>query len=379
MFLMGVELLELDKVAANFPGNAFWNGVGFHAAHVPWAGCSLHDLIHPSFSFMVGVALPFSIASRLARGQSKARLALHAGLRAILLVALGIFIRSLGRSGTNWTFEDTLTQMGLGYPFVFALSFAGNKARWGSIAVILVGYWLFFVCHPILPPPLNDDAVNIPTGWSHHFSGFFSHWNLNRNAAWSFDIWFLNLFPRQRPFVGYLGGYNTLNFIPTIATMILGLIAGTWLRDASAAGGRPVKLVLSRLVWMGLALLALGWGLQVAGICPIVKKIWTPAWVLFSGGWCCWLMAGFFWVLDAKGFRRWAFPFVVIGMNSVAMYVLFHTMDEFIGESLVRHLGNAPFLILGPEFQSLLLGASILAILWLVLFWMHRRKIHIKI
>ena len=145
MFLMGVELLELDEAAAHFPGSALWQFIGFHAAHVPWSGCSLHDLIHPSFAFMVGVALPFSIASRLARGQSKMQLAMHAVWRASLLVLLGIFIRSLGRSITNWTFEDTLTQIGLGYPFVFLLAFASNRVRWASIGVILIGYWLFYV------------------------------------------------------------------------------------------------------------------------------------------------------------------------------------------------------------------------------------------
>ena len=387
MFLMGVELLELDGVAAHFPGNALWEFIGFHAVHVPWSGCSLHDLIHPSFAFMVGVALPFSIANRLARGHSKMHLAMHAVWRALLLVLLGIFIRSLGRSITNWTFEDTLTQIGLGYPFVFLLAFAGNKLRWASISVILIGYWLFFVSHAVPPPDFNDEAVNIPAGWPHHAGGFFAHWNLNRNAAWSFDIWFLNLFPRHRPFVGYLGGYNTLNFIPSIATMVLGLIAGTWLKHASGQGPTPgaaagpdhtsSTALLCRLSVTGVVLLALGLGLERAGICPIIKSIWTPAWMIFSGGWCCLLMAAFYYVIDVRGYKRWAFPLVVIGMNSIAMYVMFHTLDEFIGETLEQHLG--PFLILGPVFQPFLLGAGVLASLWLILLWMHHRKIYLRI
>ena len=373
MFLMGVELLELDKVAAQFPGSPLWDFIGFHAAHVAWSGCSLHDLIHPSFAFLVGVALPFSVASRLARGQSKIQLAMHAGRRALILVLLGIFVRSLGRSITNWTFEDTLTQMGLGYPFLFALAFTNSKVRWTSMAVILAGYWLFFALHPLPPPGFSDEAVNIPAGWSHHRDGFLAHWNLNRNAAWEFDTGLLNLFPRGRQFVGYLGGYNTLNFIPTIATMILGLIAGTWLKN------EPGGTALRRLVLTGIVLIGLGWGLQLAGICPVIKKIWTPAWMIFSGGWCCLLTAAFCWVVDVKGTGRWAFPFVVIGMNSIAMYVMLHTIDKFIGETLVQHLGQAPFLVLGPEFQPMLVGAGVLAILWLILLWMHRRKLHLRI
>jgi len=94
MFLIMAEVLSFCDVASAVGGSAFWNFLCRHQTHVPWIGCSLHDLIQPSFSFMVGVALPFSIASRRARGQSAARMSLHAFLRAILLVLLGVFLRS---------------------------------------------------------------------------------------------------------------------------------------------------------------------------------------------------------------------------------------------------------------------------------------------
>ncbi len=381
LFLMVLELLDLDEVAKHFPDNPFWEFIGFHAAHVAWTGCSLHDLIHPSFCFLVGVALPFSIANRLAKGEPKSKLIVHALWRSLILIILGIFVHSLDRAITNWTFEDTLTQMGLGYPVLFLLGFASDRIRWASLVVILFGYWLFFVLHPFPPADFNDAAVNIPAGWQHHFSGFFAHWNLNRNAAWEFDVWLLNHFPRQRPFVGYLGGYNTLNFIPTIGTMILGLIAGSWLKQASNEGRTPeaVHTLLRRLIIAGIICLALGLGLQSAGLCPIIKKIWTPTWVLFSGGWCFGLMAAFYYVMDVKGYQRWAFPFVVIGTNSIATYLMFRTIDEFIGDSLEQHLGPETFHLFGEEYQPALLGACILLVIWLVLFWAYRRKIFLKI
>src|SRR5688572_566078 len=128
MFLMMAEVLHVSGVARVFPDSSFWQTLRFHTTHVEWVGCSLHDLIQPSFSFLVGVALPFSIASRLARGQSQARMTLHAFWRALLLILLGVFLRSVGRAQTNWTFEDTLTQIGLGYPFLFLLGF--GSPRW---------------------------------------------------------------------------------------------------------------------------------------------------------------------------------------------------------------------------------------------------------
>ena len=108
-----------------------------HQTHVEWVGCSLHDLIQPSFSFLVGVALPFSIASRLARGQSKARMTAHALWRSLVLVFLGVFLRSLNSSQTNFTFEDTLSQIGLGYTFLFVLALYSRRVQWVALALIL--------------------------------------------------------------------------------------------------------------------------------------------------------------------------------------------------------------------------------------------------
>ena len=144
MFLMMAEVLRLADVAAAVPGSAFWSFLAFHQTHAPWAGCSLHDLIQPSFSFMVGVAVPYSMASRLSRGQSKSFMTLHAFWRALLLVLLGIFLRSIGREFTRFTFEDTLTQIGLGYGVLFLLGFRPARDAWIALALILAGYWAAF-------------------------------------------------------------------------------------------------------------------------------------------------------------------------------------------------------------------------------------------
>ena len=121
MVLMMGEVMHWEATARAFPGSTFWRILGYNQSHVEWAGMSLHDTIQPGFTFLAGVALPYSIASRMARGQSAARMSIHAVWRAFLLIALGIFLRSIGKSQTNFTFEDTLTQIGLGYPFLFAL------------------------------------------------------------------------------------------------------------------------------------------------------------------------------------------------------------------------------------------------------------------
>ena len=121
MLLMLAEAMRLWTVRRAYPESGFWAWVAYHTTHVPWQGCSLHDLIQPAFSFLVGVALPFSIASRMARGQSFNRMFGHAVWRSLALIFLGIILRSIGRPQIYWTFEDTLTQIGLGYAVLFLL------------------------------------------------------------------------------------------------------------------------------------------------------------------------------------------------------------------------------------------------------------------
>ena len=248
MLLMLGEVLHFSRVAAALPGNRFWEFLGYHQSHVPWVGCSLHDLIQPSFSFIVGVALPFSIASRLARGQARCQMSLHAFWRALLLVLLGIFLRSTGTDGTNWIFTDTLSQIGLGYGFLFLLGFRPARDQWIAAAVLLVGYWMAFAAWPLPGDNFDWKSAGVTADWPNNLTGFAAHWNKNTNLAAAFEKWFLNLFPRPKPFLSNNGGYATLSFIPTLATMILGLLAGGVLRSERTPAAKVRWLTVAGIV-----------------------------------------------------------------------------------------------------------------------------------
>jgi len=376
MLLMMAEALHLRAVAQALPEIALWAFLAWHQTHVEWVGCTLHDLIQPSFSFIVGVALPFSITARLGRGQSRSGMAVHAFWRALLLVFLGIFLRSIGRSQTNFTFEDTLTQIGLGYGFLFVLGFRPVRDQWIAFGLLLAGYFAAFAVYPLPAADFDYTTVGVPPDWltEHGLTGFAAHWNKNSNLAWAGDVWFLSLFPRENPFEYNSGGYATLSFIPTLATMILGLIAGETLHS-----GRTPAAKLRWLVATGIVALAAGWLLGATGICPVVKRIWTPGWTVFSGGWCLLLMAAFYLVVDVGRWRAWAFPLVVIGVNSIAAYCMDQLFGGFIRGALTTHLGSEPFRILGEAYEPLLFGGTTLFILWLLLLWMYRRKIFLRI
>jgi predicted acyltransferase len=199
------------------------------------------------------------------------------------------------------------------------------------------------------------------------------HWNKNANLGNHFDQWFLNLFPRTSPFVANEGGYLTLSFIPTLGTMILGLIGGRWLRAATP------NIPFRRLLLAGVAGIALGLSLHVSGICPVVKRIWTPSWTIFSGGICFLMLAAFEWFIEAKGYRKWAFPLTIIGLNSIAAYLIAHLLPDFLIRTFQIHLGSRVFASAGIELQPLFEGMAVLLVCWLILFWMYRRKIFLRI
>ncbi|WP_310590360.1 DUF5009 domain-containing protein [Dyadobacter sp. NIV53] len=374
MLLMMAEVLRFSQIAEAFPDSSFWAFMSFQQSHVSWVGCSLHDLIQPSFTFLVGVALPYSIASRAGRQQSQSVMWAHTIRRSLILILLGIFLRSIHKTQTNFTFEDTLTQIGLGYPILFALGFRSERIQWTSLGVILLAYGIFFAVYP-LPGPYFDWAETGNTAdWEYNLSGFAAHWNKNTNAAWAFDRWFLNLFSRESSFHFNGGGYSTLSFIPTLGTMILGLIAGQWLKNSSSPG-----LLVRCFVTTAAILFVISVTLNITGINPVVKRIWTPAWTLFSGGWCFLFLAAFYFIVDVRQNKSWFKAFIVIGSNSIAAYVLADTLAGFIDSSFRIHISQQYDLLFGEGYLSLVSGGMILLLEFYILYRMYKLKIFIKI
>jgi heparan-alpha-glucosaminide N-acetyltransferase len=376
MLAMASGGLGLHQVAENLRAaggdSQSWQLVGYEFEHVAWVGCSLWDLIQPSFMFIVGAAMAYSCANRQAKGQTYGQMLRHAIVRAVVLVMLGVFLRSNGRGETIFTFEDVLSQIGLGYVFLFLL---WNRPAWVQFAAalcILVGYWCLFYAYPA-PGPQEYAAAGLGADWP-RLEGVAAHWDKNTNAGAAFDGWFLNFFPRSKPFALNGGGYLTLSFIPSLATMIFGLLAGGLLRSS-----RRDRWKFWLLVGAGVAGLAAGEILHWAGICPIVKRIWTPSWALFSAGWAFLILAGFYGIVDVLGFRKWTFPLVVVGMNSITMYVMAELCKGWLHDTIQTHFGSRIFDFLGEAYQPLLVQLWILLAMWLLCYWLYRQRIFIRI
>jgi predicted acyltransferase len=427
MIFLASSAFGLHRVA-NDPrvgDNPIWKAISFQTDHVDWQGGTLFnlmgtdeasaranrvgdwfgggvwDLIQPSFMFMAGVAMPFSFASRLARGDSMARIWLHVFVRAFLLIFLGIFLRSTGSPRTNFTFEDVITQIGLGYPIVFLVFLLGRRfGTWPvvylvALGAILVGYWAYFFYWPLPAADFDFGTVGLAHGPWPWADGLFAHWNKNTNAAQSFDVWFLNLFPRNSPWKFNGGGYLTLNFVPSMATAIFGLTAGELLR-----GSWPKWAKFLTLVALAAVCLVVG---AFAGetVCPVVKRIWTPSWAIYAAGWTFLLLALFYGIVDGIGWKWWTFPLVVVGMNSIAMYCMESLLRDWVRKMLQIHL-RAPvnsfvewlntrlpessqvatgsqWFAFGGLYGPVVETSAVLLVLWLICLWMYRRGVFLRL
>jgi len=377
MFLLLAEALQLCHVAAAVPESTFWQFLCRQQSHAEWVGANLHDLIMPSFCFLVGVSLPFSIARRQAQGAAPRELWRHALIRSFLLIALGLANAALhARQMIVYPFDWILPQIGLAYPALFWLAFKPSRTAWISVIVILVVCWLAFALYPIPGPDFDYERVGVSPSWlqDHGLKGFEAHWQKNSNVAWAFDVWLLNLYPREEPFVGFPKGMTTLNFVPTLATMILGLMAGRLLQSDRAPWSK-----LRWLVSAGVLGLTGGWALNLTGLCPLVKAIWTPSWVLFSGGWCFLLLGCSLLLVDWWGYTRLAFPFTVIGMNAIAAYLLAQIHSNVAFHALRRLVGRTPFTFLGDAYEPLIYGVVTVASYWTVLYVLYRRRIFLRV
>jgi heparan-alpha-glucosaminide N-acetyltransferase len=355
----------------------FWSEVFHQFEHVEWTGCGYWDLIQPSFMFMVGVAMAFSYAKRQHLGQSYLGMLGHAMVRSLVLIFLGIYFSA------RWELMNVLTQIGLGYTFLFLLW--GRSVRTQAIAAvfILVGTWLLYVLYPYsglenAQTIITDKGVATLNGvteeWAEkNLSGISPAWQKNANVGHAIDVVLLNQLPVATEFKYNGGGYQTINFIPSLATMLFGLMCGDLLRTSRSHGQKLLILLAA-----GAAGLVLGEAIALTGVCPLVKRIWTPSWALFSTGWCCWILMGFYGIIDVAGLRRWAWPLVVVGMNSIAIYFMGQTLRGYTNR-FWHGVANDAFTAVGPLWEPMLECCLTGMLFWLTCVWLYRQKIFIRI
>jgi predicted acyltransferase len=368
----------------------FWKGVYYQFEHVNWVGCGYWDMIQPSFMFMVGVAAAYSYALRRRSGQSETKLFLHVLIRSLVLVFLGIFLISNGRRYPEWSLMNVLTQIGLGYPFLYLLCGKSFRTQGLVAAGILVGTWLLYVTYPYAGIDLEKGApeYKMSPEWAQQYLGGIDPtdrnvqlhhpvapaWHKNANVGHAIDVWLLNLLPQSEPFKYNAGGYQTINFIPSLATMLLGLMCGELLRSSRSRSAKVAWLFIA-----GIAGLIVGQILNQTGVCPLVKRIWTPAWAIFSTGWCCLILGSLYAIIDVLEYKAWAWPLVVVGVNSIAIYCMGMMLRRWTSRTLMTWFGEDVFLRFGPLWEPVMQWTMVGLVFWLMCWWMYRQKLFVRI
>lgn len=368
MLLLWAEVLRTCAVAAALPASVVWAAMCLQQTHAAWVGLHLHDLIQPSFYFLVGASCWLSL--RQPRGDLVRRTA----VRMLSLLALGILVRSIDSLQVDPT--ETLVQIALAYPFVVLIARQPRRVWFWSSAGILLGYWLLFALAPLPPADFDYPRVHVSPDWlqAHGLSGFAAHWQKNSNIAWRIDQWFVPWLPGHAGHTGFKDGLATLNFVPSIATMLLGLAAADQL-----ARERPPMAKARTLALAGASLALLGWALGAAGLCPVVKAIWTPSWVLFSGGICLVVLAAFYAAVDGLGFEKASWPLRVIGMNAIVAYAIYWLYQGMAFNAIRRVVGSRVFEVFGPALEPAVYGLAVMMLYWLVLYLLYRRRVFARL
>jgi predicted acyltransferase len=342
---------RLVSAVAHAAGWKYAGLVDDQLEHVPWAGFHFYDLIFPLFLFVVGAVLPFSLSSHRARGESTARIYWRILRRTALLFALGLLANNFLRFDlANQRWPGVLQRIAVCYGLAaLVVMNVGWRGQAVVAALILVGYWALLA---FVPAP-----------------GFSAgDYTLTGNLPGYVDAHYLpGRIPKE--YYGYGDNEGLLSTIPAVATALLGALAGQWLRSGQSPAHKFLGLVGAGAVCL---VVGYGWG----QVFPIIKNIWTSSFVLFAGGWSLLLLALFYGVIDAVGLWRWAFFFIVIGSNAIFIYVAPHFLDfDYTGHFL---FGGAARLA-GPAWGPVVMAAGILAVKWLLLLYLYRKKLFLRV
>lgn len=318
--------------------------------HADWEGFYFYDLIFPLFLFLVGCVIPFSIDSQRNRGGTPRDIYWRIGRRTIALIALGLLCNGILRfDWADTRYAGVLQRIGLCYGAAALLyALATRKTRLAVFVAILLGYWALLTLVPVPGYPPGDLSKQ----------GNLSGW-LDRQ-----------LLPGKilKPYYGYGDNEGILSTFPALATTLLGIFAGEWLRSTRSPGRKFLGLAIAGALGVGLGT---AWGT----VFPVIKNLWTSSFVLLAGGWSLLLLAAFYGIIDALGFRRWAFPFVVIGINAITIYVAprfidFQHASEFFLEGVLAR---------ADAYESLIAAAGFLLAEWLFLYFLYRHKIALRV
>jgi predicted acyltransferase len=306
------------------------------------------------FLLIAGTSMPFSILKRKQRGESMGSIYLHLVKRLVLLIALGLIYNGILRLDfEKQRYSSVLSRIGIAW-FFAAVIVLNTRIR-GQImwfVGILLGYWAIM---KLVPVPGFGAGILTPEG----------------NLAAYIDQ---HVLPGRLCCYTFGDNEGLISHIPAICTALMGTFAGHLLisKDKRLTGFRKAMILLGA----GILSMIVGkvWGYSF----PIIKNLWTSSFVLYAGGLSLILLSIFYLVIDVWGLKKWTFPFVVIGMNSITIYMLNSGIMNF--EQMGNYFfGGAAHLFNSEPAGNLVIAVGSILCMWYVLYLLYKHKIFLKV
>jgi predicted acyltransferase len=355
LWIMGAE--EIFHTMAAATKSPFWNALSFQFTHPDWNGFHAYDLIFPLFLFMAGVSTPFSVGRELEKGKSRGQLLLRVIKRAFILVLLGL----IANNGlkimpiSEIRFPSVLGRIGIAYMFANIIYLYSKE--WAQ----MMWFWFFIIGYYLLlkftsAPGFHPGDLT-PQG---NFASYVDRTILPGHLYVPYPGTKINMHDPE-------GLFST---IPAISTGLLGIMAGSVLKNKTLSqNAKTLRLAIAGVIFLIIAQI---WNLDF----PINKNLWSSSFVLNVGGISLLLMSLFYYVIDVLGYKKWAFFFKVIGMNSILIYISGHFISwGYTNRGFFGWLGQ----LAGEPYGAVLMAITFVLIKWLFLRYLYEKKTFLRV
>lgn len=347
-WIIGAE--EFFHSLAKITGSPFWKTLSDQFDHPAWNGFHFYDLIFPLFLFIAGVATPYSVGRDLEKGVSRQKLLRRVIRRGLVLVILGIIYNNGLRIHplSEVRFPSVLGRIGLAYMFANIIYlFTKQRGQIIWLAGLLIGYWLLLA--------LNS-APGFPRGDLTMQGNFASY--IDRSII------------PGRLYLGIHDPEGLVSTIPAIGTGLMGILTGQLLRNSPLSpSGKAMRMAMAGVISIVLALV---WNL----VFPINKNLWTSSFVLLVGGLSLLFLALFYYIIDVKGHKKWAFFFTVIGMNSILIYMSSRFINwKYATDGFFMWFNQ----LVGEPWNAFTWVFCFLAVKWALLYFLYKKKVFLRV
>ena len=353
-------IMGADEILTNM-GNAtkspFWMAIATQFTHPDWNGFHAYDLIFPLFLFMAGVSTPFSVGRELEKGKSRVQLMLRVIKRGIILILLGLVINNGLKIMpiAEIRFASVLGRIGIAY-MIANIIFLYSKEIWQ-----MFWFWFFIVGYYLLlkftsAPGFHPGDLT-PQG---NFASYMDRTILPGRLY----------VPYPGTKIGMHDPEGLFSTIPAISTGLLGILAGTLLKKKNLSQNtKAIRLAVIGVIFLVLAQI---WNLDF----PINKNLWSSSFVLNVGGLSLLLMSLFYYIIDILGYKKWAFFFKVIGMNSILIYLSGRFISwNYTNNSFFGWLGK----LAGEPYGAVIMAITFVLVKWVFLYYLYNKKTFLRV